>query len=98
MVDTLNESKEVEMVKQVSEPEQKQESVLEPTPTPVSAPEEVKKVEENQEVLSDDYIKNPNLLNEMSLKELREIAEKRNLGYRGTKEQLIMKIKRDISS
>jgi hypothetical protein len=98
MVDTLNESKEVEMVKQESEPEQKQESEPEPTPTPVSAPEEVKKVEESQEALSDDYIKNPTLLNEMSLKELREIAEKRNLGYRGTKEQLIMKIKRDISS
>jgi hypothetical protein len=51
-----------------------------------------------EESQSDDYIKNPNLLTEMSLKELREIAEKRNLGYRGTKEQLIMKIKRDISS
>ena len=94
MTDTLNEPEEVEEIHEV-----------EPTPTPAPVPEpthapvEVKKVEEESQVTSsDDYITNTNLLNEMSLKELREIAEKRNLGYRGTKEQLIMKIKRDISS
>jgi septum formation topological specificity factor MinE len=58
--------------------------------------EEVKP--EVEEETSDDYIKNPNLLNEMSLKTLREIAEKRNLGHRGSKEQLITKIRRDISN
>lgn len=95
MTDTLNEPEEPQEVEEVEEV--KQVKTVEPEPTP--SPIEVKKVEEeSQEALSDDYIKNTNLLNEMSLKELREIAEKRNLGYRGTKEQLIMKIKRDISS
>lgn len=89
MTDTLNEPEEVQEVEEVK--------TVEPEPTP--APVEEKTVEkESQEAPSDDYIKNLNLLNEMTLKELREIAEKRNLGYRGTKEQLIMKIKRDISS
>lgn len=108
MTDTLNEPEDLEEVgkpqdvEEVGEPQKVEEveavkevKTVEPEPTPTSAPIEVKKVEEE---ISDDYIKNTNLLNEMSLKELREIAEKRNLGYRGTKEQLIMKIKRDISS
>jgi hypothetical protein len=101
MTDTLNEPEEPEEVEEpqkVEEPEKvKEVKTVEPEPT--SAPIEVKKVEEeSQATPSDDYITNTHLLNEMSLKELREIAEKRNLGYRGTKEQLIMKIKRDISS
>jgi hypothetical protein len=98
MTDTLNEPQDVEEVEEpqdVEEPEEV-EKIQEVEPEPTSAPVEVKKVKEESQ--SDDYIKNSNLLNEMSLKELREIAEKRNLGYRGTKEQLIMKIKRDISS
>jgi hypothetical protein len=57
--------------------------------------------EGEEEVVEDEvvenYVKNPNLLNDMSLKELREIAEKHNLGHRGTKEQLITKIKRNIN-
>jgi hypothetical protein len=59
-------------------------------------PEDDHQSSESTESGDEDYIKNPNLLNGMSLKELREIAEKQNLGYRGTKEQLITKIKRNI--
>ncbi len=72
------------------------EKVEEVKPEVVEVVEEVKP--EVEEETSDDYIKNPNLLNEMSLKTLREIAEKRNLGHRGSKEQLITKIRRDISN
>ncbi len=60
---------------------------------------DIKEVEPVKETESSEgkYIKNPALLNEMSLKELREIAEKHNLGHRGTKEQLVTKIKRNLT-
>ena len=57
--------------------------------------EEVK--ETQQESTTEDYIKNPELLNGMSLKQLKDIAEKYNLGVRGGKEQLLTKIKRNIT-
>ncbi len=59
--------------------------------------EEVDGEGEGEGEVVENYVKNPNLLNDMSLKELREIAEKHNLGHRGTKEQLITKIKRNIN-
>ena len=57
--------------------------------------EEVK--ETQKEETTEDYIKNPELLNVMSLKQLKDIAEKYNLGVRGGKEQLLTKIKRNIT-
>jgi hypothetical protein len=93
VVEVVEKVEEVEEVKpEVVEVVEKVEEVEE------VKPEVVEVVEEVEEETSDDYIKNPNLLNEMSLKTLREIAEKRNLGHRGSKEQLITKIRRDISN
>ena len=58
--------------------------------------EEVKETQK-ESTSTEDYIKNPELLNGMSLKQLKDIAEKYNLGVRGGKEQLLTKIKRNIT-
>ena len=58
--------------------------------------EEVKETQK-ESTTTEDYIKNPELLNGMSLKQLKDIAEKYNLGVRGGKEQLLTKIKRNIT-
>ena len=52
---------------------------------------------ESKEEHNEDYLTNVELLNGMALKQLRDIAEKYNLGSRGSKEQLLAKIKRNIA-
>ena len=45
---------------------------------------------------ADSYLTNPDVLGYLSLKQLQDIAEKNKLGKRGTKEQLITRIKRNM--
>jgi hypothetical protein len=52
--------------------------------------------DESSEKKDESYEETPELLNHMTVKQLQDIAEKYKLGKRGTKEQLLTKIKRTL--
>ena len=86
--------------KEESKTEPKEESKTEAKDEPKEETKEEQQKEhkeEHKEEHNEDYLTNAELLNGMSLKQLRDIAEKYNLGSRGSKEQLLAKIKRNIS-
>jgi hypothetical protein len=88
---------EVSMVESTETKEEPKEEAKEELKeeTKEEAKEEQKK--EPKEEHNEDYLTNVELLNGMSLKQLRDISEKYNLGSRGSKEQLLAKIKRNIA-
>jgi hypothetical protein len=84
--DTLNqdaqETKEEHVEKEVDEVEEIKNETTEET--------------DDVEKRDNSYEETPELLNHMTVKQLQDIAEKYKLGKRGTKEQLLTKIKRNL--
>jgi hypothetical protein len=57
---------------------------------------EIDEIDIENEIKKEPFLNNPEMLNNMTVKQLQDIAEKFNLGKRGSKDQLITKIKRNI--